>query len=105
MTTTSATQTTAEAQYIEELISYGHFLPSGEPGIYGRGMMFEQVRNGFSSLVTRISASDQAETPRFPPVIPRRTLEKAGYLGSFPQLCGVVYSFAGNDASAVKVAE
>lgn len=101
----SAVQTTAEAQYVEELISHGHFIPSGEPGVYGRGMMFEQVRNGFSALVSRVCAGDHAETPRFPPLIPRRTLEKAGYLGSFPQLCGVVYSFAGNDAAAVRVAE
>lgn len=105
MITTTAAQTTAEAQYIEDLIAYGHFIPSGEPGVYGRGMIFEEVRTGFSALVTRISAGDHPETPRFPPVIPRRTLEKAGYLGSFPQLCGVVYSFEGNDLSAVKVAE
>ncbi len=41
----------------------------------------------------------------FPPVIPRRTLEKAGYLKSFPQLCGAIYSFAGNDRAALDLAE
>ncbi|HEU5022298.1 MAG TPA: amino acid--[acyl-carrier-protein] ligase [Bryobacteraceae bacterium] len=105
MTTMSAVQPTAQAKYIEDLIAHGHFIPSGEPGIYGRGMIFEQVRNGFSALVSRVSTPDRAETPRFPPVIPRRTLEKAGYLGSFPQLCGVVYSFAGKDADAIDIAE
>src|SRR6185312_3802162 len=110
MTTISAARPTtgveySEAQYIDDLIAHGHFIASGEPGIYGRGMIFEQVRNGFSALVSRMAAPDRSETPRFPPVIPRRTLEKAGYLGSFPQLCGVVYSFAGKDAAAIDVAE
>lgn len=102
---TTAAPIACEAQFLEELVAHGHFLKSGEPGIYGRGMVFEQVRTSFDALVTRISAADHAETPRFPPLIPKRTLEKAGYLGSFPQLCGVVYSFEGNDSSAVKLAE
>src|SRR3569833_3057058 len=104
MTTLSAPQPApdvkySEARYTEELIAHGHFIPSGEPGIYGRGVIFEQVRNGFSALVSRIAAPDRSEAPRFPPVIPRRTLEKAGYLGSFPRVCGVVDSFAGKDAA------
>jgi seryl-tRNA synthetase len=32
-------------------------------------------------------------------------LERAGYLKSFPQLCGVVYSFAGKEAAALDLAE
>ncbi len=94
-----------EAQYLEDLIRHGHLLPSGEPGIYGRGVVFEHVRTSLDALITRVCAPDHPETPRFPPVIPKRTLEKAGYLTSFPQLCGVVYSFCGNDASAIEIAE
>jgi len=101
----TAAQTTTEGQFLQDLVSSGHFLPSGEPGVYGRGMVFEDVRTRFDALVTRICAPDHPETPRFPPLIPRRTLETAGYLGSFPQLCGVVFSFKGNDASALALAE
>jgi seryl-tRNA synthetase len=97
--------TTGQQQFLQELISYGHFMPSGEPGIYGRGMLFEEVRSRFDALVSRISASDRPETPRFPPIIPKRTLERAGYLKSFPQLCGAVYSFAGKDGDALELAE
>jgi seryl-tRNA synthetase len=104
MTSTPA-RTTSEAQYLAELVSHGHFLPSGEPGIYGRGMVFEDVRTRFDALVTRVCAPDHPETPRFPPIIPRRTLEKAGYLSSFPQLCGVVFSFNGNNSAALNLAE
>ncbi len=103
--TTSSGSPTDEKQYLEDLIAHGHFIPSGEPGIYGRGVVFEKVRNGFDAMVSRGCLTDHAETPRFPPLIPRRTLEKAGYLGSFPQLCGVVHSFAGDDRSAVNIAE
>ena len=101
----AAISTTAQQQFLEDLIRHGHFIPSGEMGIYGRGMVFEDVRNRFDELVTRTGAQDKPETPRFPPVIPRRTLEKAGYLKSFPQLCGAIYSFAGKDAAALDLAE
>jgi seryl-tRNA synthetase len=97
--------TSGEREFLDELIHHGHFLPSGEPGVYGRGMTFEDVRNRFDNLVTSVSTADSPETPRFPPIIPKRTLEKAGYLKSFPQLCGVVYSFAGNGAAALDVGE
>jgi len=97
--------TTGEQMFLDELVRHGHFLPSGEPGVYGRGMVFEEVRNRFDALVTSVCAADKPETPRFPPIIPRRTLEKAGYLKSFPQLCGAIYSFAGREGAALDLAE
>jgi len=102
---TTAVETTAQQDFLKDLISSGHFLPSGEPGLYGRGVMFERVRNAVDALVTRFGAADQPETPRFPPVMPRRTLEKAGYLKSFPHLCGSLFSFAGTDVAALDLAE
>jgi seryl-tRNA synthetase len=102
---TTAAEAPSQAAFLQDLIAHRLFLPSGEPGIYGRGMAFEEVRTHLDSLLDRISAQDQPEKPRFPPVIPRRTLEKAGYLKSFPQLCGAVYSFSGNDAEALDLAE
>lgn len=102
---TAATGTSGQQQFLDELTRYGHLIPSGEMGVYGRGMEFEDVRNRFDDLVTRAGADDQPERPRFPPIIPRRTLEKAGYLKSFPQLCGAIYSFSGNGRDAVELAE
>ncbi len=101
---TPAVETT-EQSFLGELFSHGLFIPSGVDGLYGRGMTFERVRNGVDALVTRFGAADEPETPRFPPVIPRRTLEQAGYLKSFPHLSGSVFSFAGNDAAAADLAE
>jgi seryl-tRNA synthetase len=101
---TSAAPATQQ-EFLEDLVRGGHMLPSGEPGIYGRGMLFEQVRTGFDDLVTRTSAVDQPETPRFPPLIPKRVLEKAGYLRSFPQLAGAVFSFRGDEPAARDLAD
>jgi seryl-tRNA synthetase len=102
---TTAIETTSEQQYLQELIGAGLFVPSGEPGIYGRGMLFQDVLARFDDLVTSVGAQDRPERPRFPPVMPRRTLEQAGYLKSFPQLCGAVFSFRGKDAAALDLAE
>ena len=97
--------TPEEQQFLQDLIDGGLLLPSGEPGVYGRGMVFEDVRNRFDELVTGTGLPDQPERPRFPPILPRRTLEKAGYLKSFPHLCGAIFSFAGNERDAMALAE
>jgi len=68
-------------------------------------MLFEQVRTAFDGLVTRTGAEDRPETPRFPPLIPRQVLEKVGYLRSFPQLAGAVFSFSGDEAAARDMAQ
>jgi seryl-tRNA synthetase len=102
--TTSVAPATQE-EFLEDLFCGGHLLPGGEPGLYGRGMLFEQVRTAFDDLVTRTGAEDQPETPRFPPLIPKQVLEKVGYLRSFPQLAGAVFSFSGDEAAARDMAE
>jgi seryl-tRNA synthetase len=101
----TAIGTTEEKAFLQELIRHGHFIPMGEAGIYGRGDMFEDVRSRFDALVTRAGASDRPERLRFPPVIAKRTLERAGYLKSFPNLCGAVFSFAGNEAAALDLVD
>lgn len=97
--------TDCEQDFLSQLIEQKHLIPSGEPGIYGRGMDFERVRTAVDSLITSISAADRPETPRFPPLIPKRTLEKAGYLKSFPNLCGAVFSFKGKESAALELLE
>ena len=101
---TTAAETESRTQFLDELIQHGHLIPSGEAGIYGRGELFDRIFTALDRLVTRTGAADHPERPRFPPVMPRVTLEKAGYLKSFPQLCGSVFSFAGADAAALDLA-
>jgi seryl-tRNA synthetase len=94
-----------EPSLLQQMITSGHFVPSGEPGVYGRSAIFEEVRTGIDGLVTRFGAADRADTPRFPPVIPRTLIEKVGYLQSFPHLCGSIFSFSGTDSEATDLAD
>jgi seryl-tRNA synthetase len=101
----TATAITDEKQFLQDLFRHGLLVPSGELGLYGRGVIFEEVRSRFDHLVNQVSEQDSPEKLRFPPFIPKKVIEKAGYLKSFPNLCGVVYSFSGKDAEALDLVE
>ena len=96
----------AEQQaYLSALVERGLLIPSGVPGVYGRGADFEAVRLGVDALVTRAATGDTAEQLRFGPVLPRRQLEATGYLKSFPHLAGAIFAFEGDDAQALALHE
>jgi seryl-tRNA synthetase len=92
-----------QAEYLEQLVAAGLLVPSGVPGVYGRGAVFEDVRTSFDALCTRAFEDDRAETLRFPPVLPRRQLEASGYLKSFPHLAGTLFAFEGSEAEALEL--
>jgi seryl-tRNA synthetase len=94
-----------ESQFLDELFDHGLLLRTGAPGVYGRGPLFEDVRQRFDALVTRVAAPDGSESLRFPPLLPRRHLEATGYLGSFPHLAGTIFGFEGSEGDAVQQAE
>ncbi len=96
-TQVSAKETEARKQFLSQLVEHKHYIPTSVAGLYGRGAVFEDLVQKFENLVDRAAAPDNAEKRYFPPVIPRSTLEKAGYLESMPQLCGCVHSFVGNE--------
>lgn len=81
---------------LAKLIEHGYFIPTGVPGLYGKSGAFESILSGFDALVTRVAQADRAEVMRFPPVLSREVFEKSGFLKSFPQLAGSVWSFEGN---------
>jgi seryl-tRNA synthetase len=87
--------------FFRDLVDAGLLIETPVPGVYGRGGAFEDVVLGFDSLVSRETDHDRAEVVRFPPVLSRHTLEKTGYLGSFPQLAGSVFSFDGGEDEAL----
>jgi seryl-tRNA synthetase len=96
-----------QTELLEELIAAGHLVPSGVPGVYGRGHDYEDVRQRFDAYVTRV-ATDAGETPevlRFPPVLPRKQIEDLGYLENFPHLAGSVFAFEGSELEARAMAE
>jgi seryl-tRNA synthetase len=73
------------------------FHPMGIDGIYARSALYERVVEGLSALISRYRVPD-TEVLRFPPVMSRRQLEKAGYMQSFPHLMGCVSCLNGDEA-------
>ena len=80
-------------------------VASGVDGLYGRSETFERIVGGIDNLVTSLAKGDAPEVWRFPPVLPRTTLETTGYMKGFPQLAGIVHSFNGKDADHRKLLE
>lgn len=91
--------------FYEGMVASRLIIPGGVDGAFGRGAAFERVLETFNSLISRISADDGAEFCTFPPVIDRRILERVHYLDSFPDLCGAVCSFFGNEREARELSE
>jgi seryl-tRNA synthetase len=90
-----------QAAFLRELVGAGLLVQTGVPGVYGRGAVFEDVRERFDDVVSRAAAGEGAEPLRFPPVLPRHQLEVTGYLKSFPHLAGSVFAFEGTEADAL----
>lgn len=96
--------TAEQASLLAELIERGLLIDSGVPGVYGHGATFEDVRTRLYEMVMAEDLARGAEKLRFPPLLPRRQLERTGYLGSFPHLAGSIYAFEGGDAEAAQQA-
>ena len=73
------------------------FHPTGVPGVYGRKGVYEDVVERIAAFVSR-HREDGTEVLRFPPVMSRRTLERSGYLKSFPNLLGCMCALSGSES-------
>src|SRR2546423_13010778 len=102
---TARPATPDQAALLSELVARRLLIETGVPGLYGRGGGFEEVRECVGSLVTRAGTLERAEQLRFPPILPRRDLETAGYLKSFPHLAGSIFAFEGDEAQAAEQCE
>jgi seryl-tRNA synthetase len=96
-----------QSELLEALIEAQLLIPTGVPGVYGRGADFEDVRVRFDAYVTRaaVAAGETPEVLRFPPVLPRQQIEDLGYLENFPHLAGAIFAFEGTEAQARAMAE
>ncbi len=72
------------------------FHPTGVPGVYGRKGVYEDVVERLAGFITT-QREEGTEVLRFPPVMSRRTLERSGYLKSFPNLLGCMCALGGTD--------
>jgi len=74
-------------------------------GVYGRGATFDRVLTGLNAAITGLEAAAQPVMLRFPPVLGRRTIERCGYLHTFPHLLATAYSFEGNSRAHAEFVE
>ncbi len=72
------------------------FIPTGVPGVYGRKGAYEDVVERLAAFISA-HRDEGTEVLRFPPVMSRRTLERSGYLKSFPNLLGCMCALSGTD--------
>ena len=84
----------------DEFVKAGLLITAGPLGAFGRGAVFEQVLDAFDALIVQRAKADGVESMTFPPVIDRQILERTGYLEGFPDLCGAIHSFVGNEREA-----
>jgi seryl-tRNA synthetase len=84
-------------EYADSLVKAGLLIRTSIAGIYGRSAMFERIALGVDRLVANEAISNGAEERFFPPVLPRETLRRTGYMENFPHLCGSVHSFEGTE--------
>ncbi len=85
------------AEYLAALVSAGLLIPSGTPGVYARGGVFEDVIQRFDQFVTRVGGNDGALVMRPHSLLPRAQFERSGYLKSFPHLAGAIHAFDGDE--------
>lgn len=93
--------TDAQAEFLQDLLSAGHLIESGVPGVYGHGDVYESVRDRLETVVSAMAADTGALRWRFPPVVPRENLERNGYVGKFPHLAASIFSFEGTESDAL----
>lgn len=73
------------------------FRSMGIDGVYARTGLYENIVQALDSFISSKKPKG-AEAFRFPPVMGRRTLEKSGYLKSFPNLLGCMCCLPGSEA-------
>lgn len=90
-------------QFRAQLLASGMLAATDEDGLYARSNAFEQIALAFDAVVTEIALAAGARRWNFPPVQPRSSFERTGYLASFPQLAGSVHVFTGGDSEHVEL--
>jgi len=88
-----------------ELLEAGLLEDGGVTGLYHRSFHFEAIARGVEAYVSAAGHNEKNRQFFFNQVIARSTLEGSGYLTSFPDLIGVVSSFAGSGSDLPQLIE
>ncbi|OKJ15788.1 hypothetical protein [Kitasatospora sp. CB01950] len=73
-------------------------LPTDAPGVQLQPAAYEKLLDALRGSIARLAADEPFERLVVPPVISRATIERAGYVASFPHLLGTVHSYTGSAA-------
>jgi len=84
-------------EFRASLLDAGLLVNSGVDGIFQRSFTFESIVRGVESYASNAGDAPANQRFFFAPVMPLATLVSSGYAHSFPNLMGVVSSFAGSD--------
>jgi seryl-tRNA synthetase len=82
----------------DELVRSGLLLGGGVRGIYHRSFAFERIARGVEAYVSQAGRREGMQQLFFSQIMASSTLERSGYLSSFPDLIGAVSSYAGGEA-------
>jgi len=85
-------QSESRRRFLDDLVAAGLLIPTGIPGLYGRGQWFEEVIERFERFVTREGAGEGVEVMRFPPLLSRAHYLKTDHIETMPQLLGSVHA-------------
>lgn len=84
-------------EFREALLSAGHLIGTGVPGVFGRGPEFHELMGRVERALDPVCRGPGVTPAYFPAVTPRSVLQKTGYMESLPHICGSVHAFTGND--------
>jgi seryl-tRNA synthetase len=87
------------------LLDAGLLVDGGVPGLYLRSFDYENIITGITRHVSAAGSDEKFVQLYAPPVIARSTIERTGYLSSFPDLIGLVSIFDGTEFDHMKMLE
>ena len=89
--------------FLDQLVEHRFFIPMNSPCLFARTSKFENLIKGLEEFI--VKATGEEEVTYFPPVMPRKILEKSGFMDSMPHLAGLVSCFCGNERSLLELKE
>ena len=92
-----------QQDFLDNLVAHNFFLPMGLPGLFGRTSKFENIIKGLEAFIVAVTGEENVMY--FPPVMPRKILEKSGFMDSMPHLAGVVNCYCGDEKSLPELKE
>jgi seryl-tRNA synthetase len=105
MITQAGPKRTRDETFTRALVDAGLLIPAGALGVFSHSQSFERVVTAVDRLVAA-AALAQGAVERFqPPVMARDVLRRAGYMERFPQFCGSIHSFSGDEAAHTQLLE